>query len=326
MKITSKLNLKVQLAFGSAILIMLIVGTISYRVVVLSNESDRLVRHTHEVLENLANLRAGMERLESGARGFILLGKELYVDSYHAGIASATEHIATLRSLTQDNPKQQPRLNDLEAQIASKVKLADQYIALRRTKGLEIAAAQAVAVGSIPGQRIMADFRATVGQMNDEETRLLLLRDAESTRRSRQAKTVLIIGTCLGLFIAGAAGWSVDRHNTQRGLAEAALRRSEENCRTLLDGVQDYAIVRLDTRGQLVTWNVGAERMMDCSADQLANRSFSSFFSPKDIRQGKPRWPSRSVPESNWWRCGRTAPSFPSRLCSAPWKVTKKSS
>jgi PAS domain S-box-containing protein len=289
MKITSRLNLKVQLAFGSAIIIMLIVGTISYRVVVLSNESDRLVRHTHEVLENLGNLRAGMERLESGARGFILLGKEFYVDSYHAGVATATEQIANLRFLTQDNPEQQPRINDLEALIAGKVKLADRYMALRRAKGLDIAAAEAVAVGSVPGQQIMDDFRATVGKMNDEEMRLLVLRDADSKRRLRQTKAVLIIGTCLGLFIAGAAGWSVDRQNSKRGLAEAALRSSEENCRSLLDGVQDYAIVRLDPQGKILTWNVGAERMMGCFGQELASRTFSSFFSPKDIEQGKPK-------------------------------------
>jgi hypothetical protein len=43
----------VQLAFGAAILTLVAVGTLSYRSMVVSGESDRRVRHTHEVLESL---------------------------------------------------------------------------------------------------------------------------------------------------------------------------------------------------------------------------------------------------------------------------------
>ncbi len=60
-----------QLAFGSAILVLLIVGAISYRAMVVSSESDRWVRHTHEVLESLQSLLSAMESLESNARGFL---------------------------------------------------------------------------------------------------------------------------------------------------------------------------------------------------------------------------------------------------------------
>src|SRR5664279_2483235 len=51
MKVLSLWNRKVQLAFGSAILTLLVVGAISYRGMVVSGESDRWVSHTHEVLE-----------------------------------------------------------------------------------------------------------------------------------------------------------------------------------------------------------------------------------------------------------------------------------
>jgi hypothetical protein len=47
---------KVQLAFGSAVLTLLIVGGVSDRAIAVSSESDRWVRHTHEVLETLPEL------------------------------------------------------------------------------------------------------------------------------------------------------------------------------------------------------------------------------------------------------------------------------
>ncbi len=47
MKIMSLLHQKVELAFGAAIAILLIVGAFSYRGMVLSAESDAWVQHTH---------------------------------------------------------------------------------------------------------------------------------------------------------------------------------------------------------------------------------------------------------------------------------------
>ena len=73
-----------QLAFGSAILALLVVGAISYRAMVVSSESDRWVRHTHEVLENLQDLLSAMQSVESNARGFVLTGNESYLDSLTA--------------------------------------------------------------------------------------------------------------------------------------------------------------------------------------------------------------------------------------------------
>ena len=70
---------------------------------------------------------------------------------------------------------------------------------LRRAKGME-AAADAIRSGA--GQRIMADFQGVVRQMQDEELRLLLLRDAEAKRRLGQTKLVLLFGTVLGVLIA----------------------------------------------------------------------------------------------------------------------------
>jgi CHASE3 domain sensor protein len=65
----------VQLAFASAVVILLVVGTFSYRTILMSDESDRWVRHTHEVLETLHNFAADMARIESSDRGFVWTGE-----------------------------------------------------------------------------------------------------------------------------------------------------------------------------------------------------------------------------------------------------------
>ena len=285
MTTTSRLNRKVQLAFGSAIVTLLVVGAISYRGMAVSSESDRWVRHTHEVLENLQDLSSTMESIESSSRGFILTGKEPSLESYRASILSAEQDEATVRSLTADNPVQRRQLPALEALVAQKIQFAEMVMNLRRAKGLE-AAADAIRSGA--DQRIMDEFQGVVRKMRDEELRLLVLRDADAKRRLGQTKTVLILGTILGLFISAAAGWSVQRHNSGRGLAEESLRGSEEKYRMLVDGVQDYAIFMLDPRGQIISWNAGAERIKGYTAEQIIGHNCSCFFTPDDIKRGRP--------------------------------------
>ena len=75
-----------------------------------------------------------------------------------------------------------------------------------------------------------------------------------------------------------------DRHR----LTEVALRECEERYRMLLDGIQNYAIFMMDPRGQIVSWNAGAERIKGYTADQIIGQNFSCFFPPEDIARGRP--------------------------------------
>jgi PAS domain S-box-containing protein len=285
MKTKSLLNRKVQAAFASAILILLVVGAVSYRGIVVSNESDRLVRHTHEVLESLKDLVLATETVKASAGGFVLTGSEAYVETYRASRARAEEDRATVRTLTADNPKQQRRILEIDKLAAQQIELSERIIDVRRMKGLE-AAAKVVLSGD--GKRITDEFQDVIRDMEQEEVGLLSLRDVDAKRRSSQTKIILLLGTVMGLLIAVAAGWSVQRDSSRRELAEEAVRDSEEKCRMLLDGIQDYAIFMLDPRGQVVSWNAGAERIKGYTADEIIGQNFSCFFPPEDSKLGRP--------------------------------------
>lgn len=101
MKIRSPAIRKVQLAFGTAILTLLMMGAISYRGIVDSNESDRWVRHTHEVLETLQDLSSAMDSMESGYRRFVSSGRESYVQSCRAHMSIARQDMAAVGNLTK---------------------------------------------------------------------------------------------------------------------------------------------------------------------------------------------------------------------------------
>ena len=285
MKNKSPLDRKIQLAFGSAILTLLVVGVISYHAMEVSSESDRWVRHTHEVLESLQDLLSSMQDLEASSRGFVLTGKESYLETYRASISRTEQEKTIVASLTADNPARRLQIPKLERLAAQKIQLAERVIDLRRTKGLE-AAVDAIQNGE--GQRIMEDYREVIREMEDDEQRLLVLRDAVAKRRLNQTRGVLILGTLLGLLVAVAAGWSVQRDSSQRLFAEESLRESEERYRMLVDGVEVYAIFMMDPQGQILSWNAGADRIKGYSAEEIIGHNFSCFFPPEDIERGRP--------------------------------------
>jgi PAS domain S-box-containing protein len=73
-----------------------------------------------------------------------------------------------------------------------------------------------------------------------------------------------------------------------RVLAEYALRESEERYRLLLDGIQNYAIFMMDPKGQILSWNAGAERIKGYAAFEIIGHNFSCFFPPEEIERGRP--------------------------------------
>jgi PAS domain S-box-containing protein len=292
MKTNSSLDWKLQLAFGSAIVTLLVVGAISYHSIVVSSESDRWVRHTHAVLENLGGLLVDTENVESSYRGFVLSGQESYLDSYHSSRLRADQDETNLRTLTADNSTQQGQFPVLERLTAEKIRLAETVVSLRQTQGLQ-AAADAIRAG--PGEGITNEFQGVIRQMQDEELRLLLLRDADARRRLGQTKTVLIFGTIFGLLVATAAGWSLQRDSFGRGLADQALRDSEERYRILLGrdlsdskesgakyrGLLEAApdaMVVVNQAGDIVLLNVQAEKQLGYSRDELVGQKVKNII------------------------------------------------
>jgi PAS domain S-box-containing protein len=102
------------------------------------------------------------------------------------------------------------------------------------------------------------------------------------------AEGILVTAAIRDISVRKNAEKHLARMEERRRLGEDALRESEERYRMLLDGIQNYAIFSMDPRGQILSWNAGAERIKGYSADQIIGRNFSCFFPAADIERGRP--------------------------------------
>ena len=78
------------------------------------------------------------------------------------------------------------------------------------------------------------------------------------------------------------------RDVTERKHAADTVRKSEEHFRLLTEDVKDYAIISLDPRGHVVTWNQGAGRIKGYDKAEIIGQSMERFYSPEDRRTAKP--------------------------------------
>jgi PAS domain S-box-containing protein len=152
---------------------------------------------------------------------------------------------------------------------------------------MEIIEAASSDIGSRADQRITNGFQTVVHEMRDEEARLSVLHDAETSGDLSFSGIVMIAGALVGLLIIIVAGLVMSRDKSRRTLADAALQESERKYRVVVDGVKDYAILMLGPVGEIRSWNRGAERMLGCTFEQVAGQNYSRFFLAEDIARGR---------------------------------------
>jgi PAS domain S-box-containing protein len=79
----------------------------------------------------------------------------------------------------------------------------------------------------------------------------------------------------------------VMRDLTSRKLMEERLQESDERFRLFSENVRDYALVPVDTAGNISGWNPGAERTFGYTEREILGRPVKLFFTPEDRESGE---------------------------------------
>ncbi len=78
------------------------------------------------------------------------------------------------------------------------------------------------------------------------------------------------------------------RDVTEQREATEALRRADQQFRSIVESVSEYAIYLLDKDGSVATWNPGAERIKGYTSDEILGGNYARFFTHEDIERGRP--------------------------------------
>ncbi|PYL10946.1 MAG: hypothetical protein DMF48_09480 [Verrucomicrobia bacterium] len=67
--------------------------------------------------------------------------------------------------------------------------------------------------------------------------------------------------------------------------SSTVLHETAEQFHILVDSVEEYAIYLLDSNGNVITWNTGAEKIKGYSTEEIIGKNFASFYTA-DFRSG----------------------------------------
>jgi PAS domain S-box-containing protein len=255
-----------------ALLLLALMGLAAVRSMQAQLREARRVVHTHEVLEQLAEINVLLLQAESGARGYLLTGDEAFLVASRDITQAARDLIERVGRLIADNPVQSRRLRELAPLLEARIAVAGRVISLRRQAditGVETLLGE--------GRRLMEEIRRQVKVMTDQERQLLV--DRQQRVETAVQRTILTLG--LGLMIVVGTLVSVftllRREIARRAASEAALRRSEQNLAVTLASIGD-AVLATDQAGRVTLLNPVAERLTGWTSAEARGRPVAEVF------------------------------------------------
>ncbi len=223
-------GLTVGFACGLALLVA--VAAYSHRSTTDLIEAAARVKHTHEVIGKLNELRSCLDESQSGVRGFVMTGDEAFLPLIDQAIPEARKNLTKLRGLTLDNASQQERLAKLEKLILERLEFSRQIIDLRRTTGFD-AAAQLSAARH--GEALMDQIRTDLDVMGAEEERLLVEREAQAGAITGRTFSILPAGVLLSVLALTFGLLRLNGEMATRQRVAETLANERNLMRTLVD-------------------------------------------------------------------------------------------
>lgn len=163
-------------------------------------QAVRLVVHSLQAREHAERLLGQLRDAETGQRGFLLTGRQDFLQPYDSGKRAIEAEIAGLAALVTDNPAQSVRVARLRNLARAKIAALDEAILAYRAGDMARALDQ---VSQGVGKGLMDELRMTVAEFQAEETRLLAERNAAESQR----RWLSTLGIGLALAFLAFAAW-----------------------------------------------------------------------------------------------------------------------
>jgi PAS domain S-box-containing protein len=209
-----------HIAFLLALAILGVIGASSYFSLQGLVEAQGQVQHSHEVIDDLKDLTAEVTEVESSARGFVLAGKDTYLDPYFAAVERVSKALHRLRHATEGAPEEVARMTAIESRVAEKLGYHQRMIELRRNLRAD-APLEIFLTGR--GQELMSEIRATTEKMVAEQMASLTSWSLDAQHHSRWSRYAIVVGFALSFSILAAVYYKLLRENRSRRRSEQRL-------------------------------------------------------------------------------------------------------
>ena len=159
-------------------------------------DSTNWIIYNQKALETISIIEKEIVDLETGQRGFLLTGKQSYLEPFIESKETIDGKLAEFEELLGDNPKQIEELQKLKHILKQKIDELEETIRLKKEKEEEAALAL---VNTDFGKQLMDEIMISTQLIRDEEMRLLELRSIKPEEAKVNSRNALILVFVLNL-------------------------------------------------------------------------------------------------------------------------------
>lgn len=236
------------------------------------------VKHTHEVIGKLHELRSNLDETQSGVRGYVITGDETFLPLSDQAIPEVRKNLVELRELTLDDANQQARLAVMEKFIPEQLELSRNIIDLRRTSGFD----PAVQLSMVRrGKTLMDSIRAGLREMDTEEDRLLIMRTAQTDAIIGRTFSILPAGVLLSVLILTVGLLRLNGEMAVRRHVKNELRQEQLFSKSVLESLPGIFYLYSYPDLRLVLWNKRHESLFGYESGEMKDRLATDWFLPE---------------------------------------------
>ncbi|MDA0241435.1 MAG: CHASE3 domain-containing protein [Proteobacteria bacterium] len=202
---------KILIGISIPICMLIIAGAVTVWSVLSINNTVKWVNHTYRVLETGSEIVAAAVDMETGMRGFLLAGKDEFLEPYNGGLKRFNEKIKSLQNTVSDNPPQVARLEKVEKTISEwRAVIVEPMIEMRRNVGATSTMTQVADVTSeARGKKYFDGFRGLMAEFDSIERNLLIIRENELNQAKLLAFILIGLCTVIGLLAGSGLGLAI---------------------------------------------------------------------------------------------------------------------
>ena len=249
---------------------------VTYWLGIEANAKNRKLADLRLVIEHLNRLLGSVTEAETGQRGYLLVGREAYLEPYHAAVAVIHNELAAIDELAAHGELPEEAVARIKSLTNEKMAELGQTISQYHEQGPKAALET---VSSDRGKRTMDDLRDAVNNLRNQEDGTYR-ETASAAGRASTIRTAVFLVTLFGnlaLLI-----WAYRRiADTIR--VEMALRESQERFRVLFQQAA-VGIKRLDlAEERMLEVNDRLCEILGYSRDDLLKMSLAEFTHADDL-------------------------------------------
>jgi signal transduction histidine kinase len=223
---------KVSLNFGSGVVAVALIGTLSYVSLGKLAIATRYAGETEAVLEQVEMLRTSIDAAGMAQRDYLLGGGSEDLERFESARTAAQRDLARLRAIANSDADSKNRVDSLAPALGAHLGDLERVATVRQQRGLE-AAAVALRDDDVTG--VHAEVTALLNEFRDDQRLLYASRFREQAARASDAGIVLAVGLLVSFIAAALALANIRRYLADRRrleLQRTVVLEQEQAART----------------------------------------------------------------------------------------------